>query len=1349
VQKVVRKLFLEEGSFQDSNLQFVRDMLTKRAGALSPEVLRLYIDIWRGKRVTDEDLGLAKSHLKLSGLVVGRNGRLEVRNRIYHSVFQPKWAREHLPLTWQRVRRALAAAVLLLGASAALGTLGLYGIRNAKRAEDASALATTERDHAEAALRRATIEQKRAEAATVEVGKQAELAHEAQDLAEDRARKLTESLLRERSQSLQESIARDPLKGLLESVRLAGESRSFSAMSPFLESTLQLAVTSAREKNVIVPASAVTSLCLLPDGAVAGGGPGGTIRIWKADGSLLREIGEFARPPQSGGGDPFAASELVVASPDGQTLAAGYADFTIRFWSRDGKPLGPPMLGHTKKIRALAFVAKEWVASASDDKTVRLWEPSREAASKVLDGHTAPVIAVSADPDMKQFFSADESGLLICWSLTGKQWSVQLGASKPVHLAVLAPKTRRAYLIEDNRLWSASFEGKFEGQFPTRHSGEITALTVSADGETVVTGGKDHEIRVWDADGRADDVPLRGHRSAVTSTAISSDGQTIVSAGIPSTGDVLDWSVRSWDRETGLNAGVLTLGNRVPSAVVISRSGDAVAVGIEKPAAGGTPPSVVYFNRDGRVLSEVPTGEAGWPTALANGPENHSLLIGDSRGEVMLLDRRGNTIWKPQAHHEGGVFQIDTGSTGHRFVTASADGTACVWTLGRQEPDSRFKGHRGAVVGAAFNRDGALAATAGSDGTLRIWDSAIGRERSSKIVHPGGVTSFNVSQDRAYILTGGGDGHAYIWNWQGQRLRELPQQATAVTAVAFAPHGDSLATAGEDGAIRLWSLAGQPIGQPLAAHRGRVRHLIYLPDGLTLLSVGDDHAIRFWNVGWRPWLDRLCGRLRQHPIFRSLSDVERRRVESACPAENGRVRKLPALPEATWLRQEKTVEILLAAGMDANRAGTFGETALHAATRTNDGTMVRRLVGAGARLDVRDAEGDTPLLLAAKLTSNDAADALLAAGAPVNSRDKAGSTAMNHAAARKNGHLINSLVERGEKAPENAWTRKVDMSTYDPVPEWMLPAHLDPRAREAWLFETGHDRPKSFDQALRLYREAARDGDPLAQYVMSEYYSYGVLPQDLDESLRWLRKGVAAGLPLAWSRLGYFYHEGYGVGRDIQRAVHWFRKAAEADDRRGQYWMGYLTSIGVPGVERSADQAASWYLKAANKGHPPAQVALGRLYELGEGVPQSDETALYWFRKAAEQGYTEACDLVGQMIESGRGTESSISDAIKWYRKAAEQGDADAQYRLGCVLERGTSVPKSYSEALRWFERAAESGHKAAQWAVAYFYEEGLGVPRSIDRTVFWLRKSACSDPWSRGQLQRLESPIGECKEGK
>jgi hypothetical protein len=115
----------------------------------------------------------------------------------------------------------------------------------------------------------------------------------------------------------------------------------------------------------------------------------------------------------------------------------------------------------------------------------------------------------------------------------------------------------------------------------------------------------------------------------------------------------------------------------------------------------------------------------------------------------------------------------------------------------------------------------------------------------------------------------------------------------------------------------------------------------------------------------------------------------------------------------------------------------------------------------------------------------------------------------------------------------------------------------------------------------------------------------------------------------------------------------------------------------------------------AQDGNPRAQTNLGRLYALGQGVPQDYAQALTWFRRAADQGDVGAQFNLGVMYDNGQGVPQDYAQAGYWYRKAADQGQADAQYNLGVMYEYGHSVPQDYQQAYFWYHLAA--GHSATE----------------------------------------------------
>ncbi|HEX2489894.1 MAG TPA: AAA-like domain-containing protein [Blastocatellia bacterium] len=137
VDRVVADTFFGAMSEQDGNLQFVRDMLTKHA----PDVegaLTTYGEIRAGNAVRDEERSTVITHLKLSGVVRREGAGLRPRNRIYETVFDEQWVKDHLPFNWRRRARPAAAGLIAATFMITLPT-AFYSLNQGRKLEKALA----------------------------------------------------------------------------------------------------------------------------------------------------------------------------------------------------------------------------------------------------------------------------------------------------------------------------------------------------------------------------------------------------------------------------------------------------------------------------------------------------------------------------------------------------------------------------------------------------------------------------------------------------------------------------------------------------------------------------------------------------------------------------------------------------------------------------------------------------------------------------------------------------------------------------------------------------------------------------------------------------------------------------------------------------------------------------------------------------------------------------------------------------------------------------------------------------------------------------------------------------------
>lgn len=286
-----------------------------------------------------------------------------------------------------------------------------------------------------------------------------------------------------------------------------------------------------------------------------------------------------------------------------------------------------------------------------------------------------------------------------------------------------------------------------------------------------------------------------------------------------------------------------------------------------------------------------------------------------------------------------------------------------------------------------------------------------------------------------------------------------------------------------------------------------------------------------------------------------------------------------------------------------------------------------------------------------------------------------------------------------------------------------------------FMYENGRGVPENYEVAMEWYQKAEEQGheDALADVAHLKVAGSNLLikndnknkphARDCDEALKSYINAAKQGDPSVQRDLGYKYQYGKGVPQDYAEAMKWYRKAAEQDYSIALNDLGCMYYNGK-GVPQNFAEAAKWFKKAAEQGESVAQYNLGNMYRDGKGVPQDYAMALRWYRKASAQDYSLAITALGYMYEYGKGVPQDYVEAARLYRKAADKDCSSAQRNLGYMYESGKGVPKYYPEALVWYRKAAEQGDSIAQRNLGNMYRDGKGVPQDYAEALEWYRKA-------------------------
>jgi len=276
----------------------------------------------------------------------------------------------------------------------------------------------------------------------------------------------------------------------------------------------------------------VRALAISPDGTQAVSGSFDTAAIrWSLKRNVAEQVMRFHD----------AAVNAVAWLKDGRIATAG-GDAHIAIWT-PGKPAPDAVLdGHKGPIVDLAVSPDgRWLASASWDRTVRLW-PLAGGAPRVLEGHTQNVNGVAFTGDGKQVISAGYDATLRLWPLAGGSPTI-VTLPSPLNSVAVAPDGEIVATGASGQVFFLSPVGKLEGEVQAQPT-PIIAVTVSPDGKLIAAAGIRGSVAIVDRRARKLAGTLIGPGLPVWSVAFFPDSRMLLTGGT-------DRTIRRWDAAKG------------------------------------------------------------------------------------------------------------------------------------------------------------------------------------------------------------------------------------------------------------------------------------------------------------------------------------------------------------------------------------------------------------------------------------------------------------------------------------------------------------------------------------------------------------------------------------------------------------------------------------------------------------------------------------------------------------------------------------------------------------------------------------------------------------------------------
>lgn len=283
------------------------------------------------------------------------------------------------------------------------------------------------------------------------------------------------------------------------------------------------------------------------------------------------------------------------------------------------------------------------------------------------------------------------------------------------------------------------------------HSSWVMDVVISPNSPTVISGGLDDTIRVWNARTGEQLSMLTGHARGVNALAVSPDGQVLASCSD-------DDTVKVWDLYSSKLIYTLKDHTRDVTSLAISANGRILASGSEDK-------TIRLWNlRRGTPLQTI-TGSAGMIKAIALGCRDQILASGGLDNKVRL------------------------------------------WNIETGEHLRSLSGHFNSVNTVLISPDGKTVVSGSKDKTIRLWNLQTGELLQTLSNHTREVNALAISADGKTLVSGGNDATVRVWNLQtGQLLHTLSDHLNAVKAIAVSASGNAIVSGSFDKTIKIWQL---------------------------------------------------------------------------------------------------------------------------------------------------------------------------------------------------------------------------------------------------------------------------------------------------------------------------------------------------------------------------------------------------------------------------------------------------------------------------------------------------------------------------------------------------------------
>ena len=293
------------------------------------------------------------------------------------------------------------------------------------------------------------------------------------------------------------------------------------------------------------------------------------------------------------------------------------------------------------------------------------------------------------------------------------------------------------------------------------------------------------------------------------------------------------------------------------------------------------------------------------------------------------------------------------------------------------------------------------------------------------------------------------------------------------------------------------------------------------------------------------------------------------------------------------------------------------------------------------------------------------------------------------------------------------------------------------------MFCYGLGTEQDYEKAFEWFERSAKQKNKFAQFSLANLYYYGSgIEKDLSQAFLWYQRSSSQGQPYAAYSIAQMYRYGEYVTKDNDTAQRYYKQALsgflkiESDDMANDdlfYKLGQMFNLGL-GTDSDVTKAIEYFRRSAEMNNKNGLFEYGKALLTGEHIPQDTDSAVKLLEKAVKLKNSNAKRFLALEYISGEHLEQDFEKGIALLTECADSGDVIASYRLGKIYLQGEIMPQNLDKAEKYLLLAEDSEYTQYALAKLYLQEEKYDIQKAVD----YFENGADKNHWASYQLGRI-----------